>query len=712
MSNGYGRSTEGFGISREQSVNLIVRTCLENGVTDPRQIAYMLATAQHETRNFTAPEEDFGRSQARKLGYRGGEEYFGRGYVHLTHKDNYEQMDRLLGLNGALVRNPSMATDPETAARIMVVGMRDGLFTGRKLESYIDTDTHDLYNARRTVNGISASRPWSVKAAHECETFAQAWEQRVPGLIEAARRDGLQPSAAPASAPTAVADADGQLTRGEHGPEIVALQQQLNRLGYRDSNGRVLAEDGDFGKNTFDAVVAFQRANGLQSLGVVGRQTLAALENAASIQQVPQPAAHRANAIYDEAYLHFLDGGSRFEYGRGDMRLSNDPKRGNGRTDPSRNEQDLDGDGLKGVDCSSFVWRGLKNAGYNVGSSPFSTQALFSGTAVTAYSRSHFDVIAAADARQDRGTLQQGDILLFKDRNGGGQHVGIFKGYDASGHIRFIGSQVSTGPAEAGAGQGSYWNGGRFEIVGALRAKPEFQVRSPLHAQPDSDTHPAPPGPHSPPSHPAAQAARALHAGDKGAAVATLQRRLFELGYRGEDGKPLRVDGDFGTDTLFAVKQFQREHGLEGKGMAGPRTADALERAERALMTNPAHPHHALYEQALEQVRAAEKAKGIRVGAHSERIAAALTVECIRKGITQVDRVEISDDRKLVRAVHDRRGNVETGLGTTDMISVPRAAGQTLGESSRQCHEVAVDAAARAAAPQPHRQQAAPAMAH
>ncbi|NJC01284.1 hypothetical protein GGR63_001171 [Xanthomonas sp. 3272] len=46
---------------------LIVKTALENGVTDPKQISYMLATAQHETRNFQAPEEDFGRSQARKL---------------------------------------------------------------------------------------------------------------------------------------------------------------------------------------------------------------------------------------------------------------------------------------------------------------------------------------------------------------------------------------------------------------------------------------------------------------------------------------------------------------------------------------------------------------------------------------------------------------------------------------------------------------------
>lgn len=86
MSNGYGRSTEGFGITRQQSVELIVKTALENGVTDPKQIAYILGTAQHETRNFNAPEEDFGRSQARKYGYGGGEEFFGRGCVHLTHK--------------------------------------------------------------------------------------------------------------------------------------------------------------------------------------------------------------------------------------------------------------------------------------------------------------------------------------------------------------------------------------------------------------------------------------------------------------------------------------------------------------------------------------------------------------------------------------------------------------------------------------------------
>lgn len=33
MSDGRGRSTEGFGVDRESSVRLIVKTALENGVT-------------------------------------------------------------------------------------------------------------------------------------------------------------------------------------------------------------------------------------------------------------------------------------------------------------------------------------------------------------------------------------------------------------------------------------------------------------------------------------------------------------------------------------------------------------------------------------------------------------------------------------------------------------------------------------------------------
>jgi hypothetical protein len=184
--------------------------------------------------------------------------------------------------------------------------------------------------------------------------------------------------------------------------------------------------------------------------------------------------------IFDEANQHFMEEGQRHEYGRGDKNLRN--RSPNGRSDSSRTEQDLDGDGLRGVDCSSLVWRGLKNAGYDVGDAPFSTSKLFNGSKVSDYSKQQFDVIDAKKASQPSGELQPGDVLMFK--SGHGQHVGIFKGYDKNGNIEFLGSQVSTGPAVVSKGtqKGGYWNGGDFEIAGALRAKPEFRTRPPLHA--------------------------------------------------------------------------------------------------------------------------------------------------------------------------------------------------------------------------------------
>ena len=280
MSNGYGRSNQGFGIGRDESVNLIVKTALEHGVEDPRQIAYMLATAQHETRNFNAPDEDFGRQQARKLGYRGGEEYYGRGYVHLTHVDNYRKFDELLGLNGDLVKNPDLAKDPEIAAQILVLGMRDGHFTGKALDRYIDHDSHDLYNARRVVNGVNPKQPWSIKAAKECQDFAEQWEQKMPNLLKRVQQGDI-------SQPGARTVADGGyasvLQTGDRGERLTQLQQNLNILGHTGANDKPLAVDGKFGPHTEHAVKAFQQAHGLDVDGKVGPQTRQALDQ--TVQQ-------------------------------------------------------------------------------------------------------------------------------------------------------------------------------------------------------------------------------------------------------------------------------------------------------------------------------------------------------------------------------------------------------------------------------------------
>lgn len=282
MANGYGRSNDGFGISRQESVALIVRTAVDNGVTDPRQIAYMLATAQHETRNFTAPDEDFGRQQAKKLGYRGGEEYFGRGYVHLTHIDNYQKFDRLLGLNGQLVSNPALAKEPEMAAKILVIGMCDGLFTGKPLSRYINDDSHDTYNARRVVNGVNPKQPWSVKAARECATHAQQWEK----FLTPERMAQLK---------TEHISSDRADTQTVSKDSVRHWQSALNQLGYKGADGKPLAEDGISGMHTRHAIKAFQQKQGLDADGVIGPKTAAALE-AATTKQLAPAATASANA--------------------------------------------------------------------------------------------------------------------------------------------------------------------------------------------------------------------------------------------------------------------------------------------------------------------------------------------------------------------------------------------------------------------------------
>ena len=114
------------------------------------------------------------------------------------------------------------------------------------------------------------------------------------------------------------------------------------------------------------------------------------------------------------------------------------------------------------------------------------------------------------------------------------------------------------------------------------------------------------------------------------------------------------------------------------------------------MLSHPSHPQHALYAQVLERVQAEERAKGIAPGPHSARIAGALAVECLREGITRVDRVELNRDITLVRGVQVSALRDEPGLNiTTDAISTRQAAAQPMLESTEQLQQVAANRQAR-----------------
>jgi putative chitinase len=130
--------------------------------TDPRFLAYILATAKRECR-FNLSIKETGRGATKAYGKpdkRTGQVYYGRGPVQLTWYDNYKKMGDLLGID--LIHNPDKVLDPSVGVRVMYFGMEKGSFTGKKLSDYFNDHEEDPYNARRIVNGLDAAREIEV----------------------------------------------------------------------------------------------------------------------------------------------------------------------------------------------------------------------------------------------------------------------------------------------------------------------------------------------------------------------------------------------------------------------------------------------------------------------------------------------------------------------------------------------------------------------
>lgn len=121
------------------------------------EVAYALATTGHETAwSFQPVEEGYYLGNAARvkkfqktLRYF---PYYGRGYVQLTWKKNYEKAAKVLKMD--LVNKPELALDREGAYLTMTHGMHEGWFTGKKLSDYISDAGKDYKNARKIINGL------------------------------------------------------------------------------------------------------------------------------------------------------------------------------------------------------------------------------------------------------------------------------------------------------------------------------------------------------------------------------------------------------------------------------------------------------------------------------------------------------------------------------------------------------------------------------
>ena len=73
---------------------------------------------------------------------------------------------------------------------------------------------------------------------------------------------------------------------------------------------------------------------------------------------------------------------------------------------------------------------------------------------------------------------------------------------------------------------------------------------------------------------------REIQYGDSGILVRTLQRLLRELYYNGADHKALVVDGDYGNNVVYAVRNFQKNAGLQVTGKCDEATWNYLLKGE------------------------------------------------------------------------------------------------------------------------------------
>lgn len=140
------------------------------------KVSYMLATARHEAYHFLTGEYFSERPEVGNVSYfdkydpvladterrrararlnenteqGDGFKFRGRGCVHLTWKKNYRRAKEKFNID--FISNPDFAGDLNYSVPIMIWGMEEGIFTGRKLDHYINTSGIDYVGARSIIN--------------------------------------------------------------------------------------------------------------------------------------------------------------------------------------------------------------------------------------------------------------------------------------------------------------------------------------------------------------------------------------------------------------------------------------------------------------------------------------------------------------------------------------------------------------------------------
>ena len=166
-----------FKPGRDNLVRAVIKEGRKHGLKLQTQIAYVMATVQHEVAGTYKPIREWGGANKWYA------PYYGRGYVQLTHKSNYQKYTKILGID--LVGNPDRVLERRIALFILCHGMANGTYTGRKLGQYVNVNRTDFPGARWVVNDEDEK--------HKIAGYAKQWVTRLNSFSFAPESIALEP---------------------------------------------------------------------------------------------------------------------------------------------------------------------------------------------------------------------------------------------------------------------------------------------------------------------------------------------------------------------------------------------------------------------------------------------------------------------------------------------------------------------------------------
>ena len=365
------------------------------------------------------------------------------------------------------------------------------------------------------------------------------------------------PTSTPTTAPVTSSPVPKSLQKGFTGSDAVrAVQKRLKELGYYKGSA-----DGDFGPATEEAVIAFQKANGLTADGKVGEKTLAKMNaknvvsakeaNAttapkntakptAKVTNTPRPTA--TPDLSKDIYLESGSSGKKVEtLQRRLIELGWMSGSVTGKYDSTteaavsafQKKAKLWVDGKAGPDTLNALYSANAPRGTNPVSSKMETLEMGSeGSEVKQLQQKLKDLgylSGSADGKFGKAT--EAAVITFQKNNGltadGKAGTATLNKLYSGTAKKFTGTQAKLDDNNSSSGRDT----SNISSTGYVT----------------------------------------LESGSTGEQVKTLQNRLKELGYYHGN-----VDGNFGEGTETAVMAFQQNNNLTVDGKAGPATQRVL----------------------------------------------------------------------------------------------------------------------------------------